>query len=157
MTIGRCIITLLCAALAATASSEADAALSCAFTSIVTVSFGRYDVFDASPVDAAGSITYTCSGAQTGDTVVIQLSRGGSATWATRTMQFGGHALNYGLFLDAARTILWGDGTSGTSRYGPAAAPMSGSVTVPIYGRIPAHQNVGAGAYSDTIVATILF
>jgi spore coat protein U-like protein len=150
-------MTLLGAALAVTVASEARAALSCSFTTIVPVSFGRYDVFDSSPIDAAGSVTYSCSGAQTGDTIVVQLSRGNSVTWVTRTMLSGGHALDYGLFRDAARTIVWGDGTSGTSQYGPVAAPSSGSVTVPIYGRIPARQNVGAGAYSDTIVATILF
>ena len=70
-------------------------------------------------------------------------------------MRSGGNSLSYNLYLNAARTTIWGDGSGGTSVHGPVAAPLLGSVTVNVFGRITARQNVGVGAYSDVIVATI--
>jgi spore coat protein U-like protein len=146
------------AALALTlAPAAARATTSCSFTSVVGVAFGSYDVFGTSPVDSAGSLTFVCYGVGATDTIVIELSRGSATSFSPRQLVFATSALSYNLYLDAARTSVWGDGTSGTSRYGPTS-PVSGSpVTVSIFGRVPAGQNVSVGSYGDTIVATILF
>ena len=53
--------------------------------------------------------------------------------------------------LDPARTVVWGDGTDGSSLF---AAP-EGNVQALVYARIPAGQDVAAGAYTDTLVVTI--
>jgi spore coat protein U-like protein len=68
----------------------------------------------------------------------------------------GGNRLDYNLYLDAARTIVWGDGTNGTATY--TATPIDGQVvSIPVYGRIPPRQNVAAGSYGATIRVQLLF
>ncbi len=118
------------------------------------VNFGPYNVFGTSPVDSTGSVRYQCSGNTSDFTIAI--GRGSSATFTPRTLLNGGDALNYNLYLDAARTSIWGDGTSGTSLF-MAANPSGKAVGVTIFGRIPPGQDVSAGSYSDSIVVTIQF
>lgn len=152
----RWMIGAAAVALAASFAPDAWATTSCSFASTVGVSFGSYDVFQATPLDSMGSLTYLCQGVGTSDSIVIQLSRGSSFSYAPRTLLFGGWSLGYNLYLDAARTLVWGDGASGTNRYGPIH-PSEIQTALAVYGRIPARQNVAAGHYADTIVATIVF
>lgn len=144
------------AALAALASAGEARAGTCTISSATPVALGGYDVFDASPLDSTGVITYECTGVVGGDTVQIALDAGSSGTFAARTMTAGAETLAYNLYLDAARTAVWGDGTGGTSTYGPVAA-TEGQTSVTVYGRAPAGQDVAAGSYSDTVVVTLLF
>jgi spore coat protein U-like protein len=72
-------------------------------------------------------------------------------------MTKGGELLGYNLFRDAARTTIWGDGTSGTSVYFDASPPKDTNVNVTVYGRVSAGQDVSAGTFADTISATINF
>jgi spore coat protein U-like protein len=66
--------------------------------------------------------------------------------------------LFYNLFLDAARTIVWGDGTGGTQFYfSQNPQPNNQNISVPIYGRMPALQDVKVGNYGDTITVTLNF
>jgi spore coat protein U-like protein len=71
-------------------------------------------------------------------------------------MSAGAAALSYNLYLDAARISVWGDGSGGTSTYGPLQ-PAEGSTSIPIYGRAPGGQNASPGNYSDTVVVTLVF
>jgi spore coat protein U-like protein len=121
------------------------------------VAFGGYDVFGAAPVDSARSLTFICYGVGSTDTIVIELSPGNASSFSPRQLAYATSALAYNLYLDAGRTSVWGDGTGGTSRYGPTTPPSGSGVTVSIFGRVPARQNVSVGSYGDTIVATILF
>jgi len=118
------------------------------------VSFGSYNVFSNTSLDASGSVTYQCFPLAVN--VQIQLNRGAAASFSPRQMRQGSAVLAYNLYTDAARTIVWGDGTGGTQVYSALAAALI-DIIVPIYGRVPARQNVQAGPYSDTITATILF
>jgi spore coat protein U-like protein len=134
---------------------EARAA-SCTIASVAGVALGTYDVFDAAPVDSTGTITYECTGVVETDTVQITVSTGGGGTFSPRAMSAGAETLSYNLYLDAARTVLWGDGTAGTSTYGPLQ-PAEGQTAVTVFGRVPAGQDVAAGSYSDTVVITVIF
>ncbi len=127
----------------------------CSLSSVVGVSFGTYSVFDAAPVSSAGSLTYVCTGVQASDRVTIELSDASDAP-ALRTLSAGAHTLRYQLFLDAARTIIWGTGAGGTSSYGPIAPVEATPTRVPIYGLLPAHQDAPAGSYHDTVVVTLV-
>ena len=127
----------------------------CSFASTVGVNFGAYDEFNPTPTDSTGSLTYTCISVLA--TITIDLSRGDGPTYFPRQMHTGPHTLSYNLYLDAARVAVWGDGTGGSSHYGPVVPPLVSPVTVTVYGRIPAGQNVSVGAYTDTITATINF
>jgi spore coat protein U-like protein len=131
-------------------------AASCTIASVAGVALGTYDVFDAAPVDSTGTITYECTGVVETDTVQITVSTGGGGTFSPRAMSAGAETLSYNLYLDAARTVLWGDGTAGTSTYGPLQ-PAEGQTAVTVFGRVPAGQDVAAGSYSDTVVITVIF
>ena len=135
-------------------TDAARGALSCTI-SAVGVSFGTYNVFSVTPLDSTGSVTYNCSGIVGSSRITINLSKGGAATFNPRQMKKVAETLNYNLYLDAARTTIWGDTTGGTSQYGPIKPVSSNTIT--IYGRIPIGQDHTAGSYTDTVVATINF
>lgn len=123
--------------------------------STTAVAFGTYDVFGASPVDSTGAVTYRCNAAARN--IRVTLSRGQSATFTPRTMLKTGEALTYNLYMDAARTTIWGDGTGGTQFYSKANPANNTNIVLTIYGRITAAQDISAGSYTDTIAATINF
>jgi spore coat protein U-like protein len=120
------------------------------------VSFGSYDVFAPAPRDSSGSVTYECLVVVT---VQITLSRGSAPTFTPRTLVQGAETLQYNLYLDNARSTVWGDGSGGTSVFTRTLAlgDVGQTVVVPVYGRIPARQDVSAGAYNDSITVTINF
>ncbi len=130
-------------------------AASCVFNSVTPVAFGPYDVFSATADDAVGSFTFQCSLLQLLDAITINISTGSSGTYSSRTMLNGANTLNYNLYMDAARTVVWGDKSSGTSNYTALLAALP--VTLSVYGRIPARQNAKAGNFADTVVITLLF
>ncbi len=88
---------------------------------------------------------------------MIALSQGGGTSYATRRMVKGIDQLFYNLYLDAGRTIIWGNGSAGTQAYIIKNPPNNQDINVPIFGRVPALQNAGEGAYSDTITVTLMF
>lgn len=130
-------------------------AASCVINSTNAVAFGQYNVFSMTPTDAVGSLTYQCSLLLALDTITVNLSTGSSGTYGTRTMLNGANTLGYNLYMDAARTVVWGDKTNGTSNF--SAILNLFPVTLQVYGRIPARQNARAGDYADTVVITLLF
>jgi spore coat protein U domain-containing protein, fimbrial subunit CupE1/2/3/6 len=131
----------------------AQAACSLTSTSIV---FGNYDIFSPSPLDTLGQIIFRCG--NNDHNVSISLDRGGEATFNPRRMLNGTSSINYNLYLDAARTIIWGDGTNGTQNFFVRnPQPNNRDISVPIYGRIPAGQGPSVGNYSNTLTVTINF
>lgn len=136
--------------------SNAQAA-SCSFTSVVGVDFGAYEVFDTIPLDSTGSITLYCTGVLPADLFTIELGPGYSGNVGNRHMLNGSVVLGYNLYWDATRTVVWGNGTNGTSALGPLSISDQTPTTWTVYGRVPAMQNVSAGDYSDTIVVTVQF
>lgn len=121
------------------------------------VNFGAYDPTVAGDLTGTGSITVNCRGAVKKGTVEVWLSAGSSNSFSARTMRHAtltGEVLTYQLFVDAALSRLWGDGTGGTST---GIIDPDVSETIAVHGRIPARQNARAGPYADTVVVTINF
>jgi spore coat protein U-like protein len=147
---------ILAAVAAAFFAATPGAAQSCSISTISGVSFGSYDALNANPLDQTGSISYQCSILYIG-TVTIDLSTGGSGSYSPRRMQKAAATLQYNLYRDATRLLIWGNGTGGTSRYGPVIPILGLPQTLTIYGRIPAQQTSPVGNYTDTVVATINF
>ena len=129
------------------------AAAACTISSNGVV-FGSYNVFTNSPLDGSGSVTFQCAPLATN--IQVQLNRGGAPTFSPRQMRRGADTLDYNVYLDVTRTIVWGDGTGATQVYSALIAPMI-DIVVPMYGRVPPRQNIPAGSYADTIIATIVF
>jgi spore coat protein U domain-containing protein, fimbrial subunit CupE1/2/3/6 len=119
------------------------------------VSFGTYNVFAASDNTSTGTVTYQCGNKD--KNVEITISQGSSTTFLPRTLKKGTESLSYNLYLDAAFTSIWGDGGSGTGTYTIGNPPNNTDVNLTVYGRIPAQQDVSAGGYTDTVIATINF
>lgn len=121
-------------------------------------SFGNYNPLNITPLDAAGQVTVNCSFlVSLLTTYTVKLSTGGSGTYSPRRMSSGANTLNYNLYLDALRLLTWGDGSAGTSFVSNTQLIGIGgfSQAYPVYGRIPAQQNVATGAYNDTITVTL--
>ncbi len=136
------------------AAGRAEAA-GCSASNVSGVAFGTYDVFSASPLDSLGGFTWRCTGSQ--HSVRITLTRGGSPTFQPRRLTSAASQLAYNLYLDAARTAVWGDGTEGTQEYFGTSSGSSDTVTVSIYGRVPAGQDAAVGTYTDTITVVLNF
>lgn len=141
-------------ALAAILGTSLPALAASCTISTTAVSFGTYNVFGPAPLDSTGSVTYTCTG---NAHVTISLDSGGAGTFNPRRMLNNSEALSYNLYRDAARTNIWGDGTGGTTIYTDPNPRNGQGITVTIFGRIPAGQDVSAGSYSNTVAATINF
>lgn len=136
------------------ARSDAQGGSSC-LINVTGVSFGNYNVFNASSLQSTGSVVVRCGNSISN--VEVTLSRGQSSTFNPRQMTSGGQSLSYNLYRDAARSVIWGDGTGGTETYRNTSFPRRQDVTIYIYGDVPAAQDVSAGTYSDSITATIIF
>ena len=143
-------IFTLCALSASNAYAQATCTIS-----VTSVNFGSYNVFGGSATDSTGTITVNCN--NTAHNISVTLSKGASSTYNPRTMLRGAEALSYNLFRDAARSSIWGDGTASTSTYTDNNPPNATNITLTVYGRVPAGQDVSAGSYSDTVAAVINF
>jgi spore coat protein U-like protein len=130
-----------------------DAGAAGCSVSTTSVDFGTYDVFDPAPNDSTGSVTLNCNGGAKNVTVAI--NRGGASSFALRRMRQGTEQLFYNLFVDAARTTIWGDGSSGTQTYDVGNPPNNKDETLTIYARVPAGQDVSSGSYSDSVTVTV--
>ena len=118
------------------------------------VAFGVYSSFNAAPTDTAGTLRVNCDTATVSYTLL--LNPGGAGSYAPRRLAGGAYTLAYNLYADALRTIVWGDGSGGTATVSGTLA-LPGAIDHTVYGRMPARQNVGAGAYTDTITVTLNF
>jgi spore coat protein U-like protein len=141
----------------ATANLQISAAVNanCTITT-AAVAFPTYDPVVANAAandDGTGTVTITCT---KGTLATIGLGLGANALVNQRRMKDATtDYLNYALYLDAARTTIWG--TASPNLLTPVAAPDKTPRPFTVYGRIPSAQDVPAGAYSDTVVATVNF
>lgn len=118
---------------------------------VTAVNFGSYDVFSNAASDSTGNIGVNCP---SGFGYTIGLSAG-SGTYEQRGMSSGFNTLNYNLYTAANRALVWGDATYDSATVSGIGSGQS--VNHVVYGRIPPHQNVPAGNYSDTINVMITF
>jgi spore coat protein U-like protein len=148
---------LALAALAASLALPSQLGADCTVDTAGGVAFGSYNPFDTAPLDSTGTITVDCT-TPFSSPIRVEISKGRSSSYATRilALETGSHELGFNLFLDAAHTEIWGDGTENT--WYSSQTPMSGvPLHLTVFGRIPARQNAWVGSYSDTLVVTVEF
>jgi len=126
------------------------------------IGFGNYDPTSAVAATATGTVTARCT---KGDVVSVALNQGnnpaGGSTAAVpaRQMINGANLLPYHIYIAASpSTTEWGTGPVGTNEP-PAqtAASVATALTFTTYGSLPAGADVPAGAYTDTVTATVTF
>ncbi|MGQ0799960.1 MAG: Csu type fimbrial protein [Pseudomarimonas sp.] len=149
-------------AFAATANANLGVSASVSNNCLIStspVAFGAYDPVGtnaAAALDGTGTVTVTCT---LDAATTVRLGQGvnaaGGSTDAAplRRMIDGAELLTYALFSDAGRTAVWGnDASVDVDHTGTGTA-----VNLTVYGRVAAAQNVSAGSYADTVVATVEF
>jgi spore coat protein U-like protein len=140
------------------ASATANVTVSATVANNCTISggalaFGSYDPLVAGATDGAGTFTVACTKGASG--VTIDLGTGQNYA-AGRKMTSGSATLDYQLYSDSSRTTVWGSAAGGSTL--AVSAPTSKApVSYTVYGRITGGQDVAAGNYSDSIVATVNF
>lgn len=121
------------------------------------VNFGSYDVFSSFPLDTSGTISVSCH-TTVYKTIPIEVTidSGLSGGFNPRRMQRIGGAdrMDYYLSINSLRTQIWGDGSNGTVFF-KGAIQGDSPLTLPVYGRVPARQNLRAGSYRDSLVVTV--
>jgi spore coat protein U-like protein len=147
-------VALLVAATVALAAAPrlSRAAPSCSFLVASALAFGRYDPLATAPLDSTASIEFRCP---RGQITRVTLDTGGSGRFAWRELRQGAEVLRYNLYLDAARTTIWGDGTDGSAAGPGQLSTAAGVTTAWVFARVPAGQDVAPGTYVDTIRVTV--
>ncbi|MEJ0047459.1 MAG: spore coat U domain-containing protein [Rhodospirillales bacterium] len=154
----RAVACLLLVTLAPAVARGAGRA-ACSLTATPLV-FGNYVPFSNAPVDFTATLSLVCTASGTTEVALsgtIGLLAGGRP--GGRSMAGGQHHMRYQLYLDAAHTMLWGDGTGsgGTQPISGAAGPSAPfRRTLTVYGRVLARQAaLGAGAYVDRVTVLL--
>jgi len=153
------VLVLSEAANAATATGVMTVTATVASTCIVgtsTLAFGSATsaAILAGNVDATGTVTVNCT---TGSAYTISLDKGAGtgASMASRKMTSGVNLLNYSIYSEAARTTVWGDGTTASATVAGTGTGVVQSISA--YGRIFSGQNPPAASYTDTINVSVTY
>ena len=153
-------ITLLPLAVSA-ANETASLTVSATVTNNCTIStaalaFSQYDPVSANAsndLDGTGRVTVACT---KGAAPSIGLGTGSSASGSARRLSDGGsNYLSYELFQDSGRSATWTN--SGSGLLTPVAATSKAARDFTVYGRLAGNQDVPAGSYMDSVVATVNF
>jgi spore coat protein U-like protein len=124
--------------------------------STAPIAFGAYDpvgVNAATNDDDVGSVIVACT---KGTAATIGLGLGANASGTIRRMKDATtDYLTYELYQDTGRATVWG--TTGVALLSIGAAPSKAPRTFTVYGRVPSGQDLPAGSYTDTVVATVTF
>ena len=146
---------------AAVLSTASPAAAQLCTVSSTGVSFGTYSPLSGSPTTSTGTVTVNCTATVAiGISYSIQIGAGAGGSFGARRMASGTNLFAYQLYTNAALSMIWGDGTSGTGTVSDSYGLLSlGSVTrnYTAYGRVAPMQNVAPGAYTDVLTILISY
>ncbi|ALV08644.1 spore coat protein U-like protein [Roseateles depolymerans] len=163
LTAALCAAPLLCLP-ALAAPSTASGSLEVGATIVVacnvsgnTLNFGTAidPLQTTGAIDASTTLAVTCT-RTTPYSVALSAgaNAGGLNAFGSRAMKSGTHSLAYQLYLDAARSQVWGNGTN-SSVYTGTGSGNTQQLT--IYGRLPSVAQAVPGDYSDTVTVTITY
>ncbi|NKF21762.1 Csu type fimbrial protein [Solimonas marina] len=143
---------LTAAALAVGMSPQAFAVCT---VSTTPVAFAPYNPLDSNATNAVGNINLLCV-LSIATSYTIKISTGSSGSYASRQLVFAGNTLNYNLYTDSNRTMVWGDGSGGSQTVGGTyLISIIDGKNYSVYARMPARQNVSAGIYADIVNVTV--
>jgi len=145
----------LLAPLALTAALPGRAGAQQCEITIGNLEFGSYSSSAPAPEEAAGRISVRCDGPAAVNVEVSLDSGEHGGGFAPRQMRHAarGDRLGYLIFTDAGMTTVWGDGSRGSATVRRRVGAVA--VEIPVYGRIPAGQDVGAGRFVDRVTVHV--
>lgn len=147
-------VLLLAVLLAGPGLVRAQAWQSCTISSALPVVFGNYNPLQYSDLLAQSSLAVRCVGLGAARASLLAGLGGGGIT--ARAMQNGTARLPYQLYVDSARTQVWGDGTVGTTQ-NTLGVFIAANATWQVYARILQRQDVPVGVYTDTVQVRVDF
>ena len=116
----------------------------CNIESVTNLDFGTYDpTSGTNDDDGVGDVGFRCTKG-TGYDVYIT---------GARTMTDGTDTLNFEMYQESGRTTAWPSASVGVT----GTAASNAVITLDIYGRITALQDVEAGTYNGTVVVTVQY
>lgn len=129
---------------------QAGAALGACDVTLSLVDFGRVDLKRGGEI--TGRVTVACDHPGRFELAASP----GQGRFGQREMRGpGGAPLAYNLFVDPARTRVWGDGVhAGTTTLGGSVDGRQ-RVDLVVYGRVYGRQSARPGAYADTVAITV--
>lgn len=145
---------LVCTVIALAAPIARAGSVTSCTASAGGVVFGTYTPLTPTALLASGSVAIACTGVTGNNGITIDLSTGASGNYATRTL-VGASTLSYNLYLDAAYTQIWGNGTGGSVEGSVAVTNGHPNPTLTVYGAVAAGQDPLPGAYSDSITVSV--
>lgn len=136
--------------------------IDCVLRTTNGVDFGSYDPFVANDINSTGAVEVECSkngGGKAPYSYELRLSAGSSGSYTGRQLVSGTSTLDYQLYTDSSRTVVWGDGSGSTATVTSTGSLAGGAIVNghTIYATLIAGQNVAAGTYTDTITVTVMY
>lgn len=129
--------------------------------SVADLAFGPYRPGQTGAIDGTGSVGLACEASGTQPETVtysLQLGPSGNGQRANRELRDGNQSLRYNLFIDPARSQVWGDGSEGTAAIsGVLTPPAVRTVQHLVHGRLYERQAVAPGTYADVLQVLLLF
>lgn len=116
--------------------------------------FGSRGKLDTA-ADSTSQLRTSCSAALP---YAVALGTGGGGSFGARRMEHSGvptETVNYQLYIDPARSQIWGDGLGGTGTGGETGSGSPQASTV--YGRVPLQATPIPGDYQDTVIVTVSY
>jgi spore coat protein U-like protein len=151
-----CLLAVASASFASTATStfvaQVTVVASCTIDSAATLNFGAQGVLIAN-VDQTSTVAVLCTDS-TPYNIGLDAGTGAGATVAVRKMTSGGASVNYSLYSDIGRAILWGNTVAADT---VAASGNGAAQSYTIYGRVPVQVTPAPGTYTDTVTVTVTY
>ncbi|MBC7548095.1 MAG: spore coat protein U domain-containing protein [Polaromonas sp.] len=155
---------------AAAALTAGHAWSACAVSS-PGVSFGSYQPLTfpgkltSADVLSTGTVSITCSVIVSLSSYTVALGASSAGTGDRISIRYlsnsnGGADMAFNLYTDANRSIVWGNGTTGSVITGslPIITVGSQTQTFTVYGKIPAGQNtLKSGSFSGAMTVTLTY
>lgn len=140
----------LAAAVTTTFQVQASVTKQCS-VSAVNLTFPAVDPL-SSQTDGATTVTVNCT-KNSPYTVGLDAGVTTGATIAQRKMANGADIMNYNLYTDAARSIIWGNSAVAPTWVSGTGAGMQTPQVLNVYGRVASGQtNLAVGTYTETAI-----
>jgi len=116
------------------------------------MNFGLFNPIESEIKSSVVFLKVSCSGEDISNYKII-FSRGKGRSISPRYMLGKSNKLGYNLYIDAARTIIWGNGRNGSSPlYGTGPCTELKPCTHVVYGKLTgSNAKLNAGEYQDTV------